>query len=415
MRWLWRGLAVLGLALWAQTAQAQCPTCTPLALPSGGATGLDVQVARGGGWALAPAVQGAWLSYPSQQARGRPTLDPNQARIDVGITTLQLAAQHRSGFGLDLQLPVVAITARSVAEQRTDLGLGDLELRGRFAASPHRRVALLFASGWALPTGRYEPRSGALALSEAAQALTPGRATTWLTADAEVRVEALPIWTWSALVSGRVPLYDVSDGFRWAPELRGHIESRVEVIKKRLQLGALFEAQWRGVSSLIDPFLQARTAALGTGGVWLTLAPRVVVQLSDQLFAFADVRLPLWQRLEGFQFAQGVGVSIGVSAVFGVRQQEERRTEWRVRRYVADWCVACHALDAVFAELKLSRRDLVFEDIDVTEWSAEQLQAAIPGTGALPVVELITPQGKLGRRVEGAGPADVRTLITEIL
>ncbi len=297
------------------------------------------------------------------------------------------------------------IAAADVTGQRIDPGLGDLDLRGRFLGQPASRVVLGLNAGVVLPTGRYSPRSGALALSAAAQALTPGRGTSWAVVEGQARWSVIDRLTLGLSVEGRLPVADAPDGFRWGPELRSAIDAQVRV-GELVFFGLGLETQWRGTSSVEDPFLGARVDSGSTGGVVLAALPGVTVRLPAGIFVQASARVPLYQALSGLQFNQGLGVfaGVGVTLPVGVSRAEASRVTgggWAVVDYDAEWCQACRELRPVIEAAKTEYPSVAFTRVDVTRWSQEELEQAVPGSTGLPIVEIRNPQGRVVARLEG--------------
>jgi thiol-disulfide isomerase/thioredoxin len=412
-------LAFTSLASLEVRAQA-CASCTPLSLPSsvsspgGSAASTHPFVVTG-------QLSGGWLGFPTQTADGQRFDDPNRARIDLALATLDLGVQHRSGFGGALQLPAALVHAADVTASRADPGLGDLDLRGRFLAQPGARWTFGVTAGLVLPTGRYAPRSGALALSPAAQALTPGRGTTWAVAEARGRLLLVDRLSVGVSAEGRAPLSDAADGFRWGLEARGTVEAQVRLPGERVFLGLGVEGQWRGTSSVDDPFLRTRVDSGSTGGVVVAALPGVTVQLPSGWFTQLSARVPLHQALAGLQFNQGLGLFLGVGVAIpvGPSRVEESRAAlagaWTVVDYDAEWCQACRELRPVLEGARAEFPGVRFTRVDVTRWSQDELELAVPGATALPVVEVRNPQGRVVARLEGDSARNLtRTLKQEL-
>lgn len=411
---------LVGLTVTSEPVMAQaCASCSPLALPTsvsspgGAALGQHELVVTG-------QVVGGWQAFPDQTAQGERFDDPNRARVDLGLVSVEGSVVHRSGVGASLQLPAALIAASDVTGARVDPGLGDLEARLRYRAQPSTRVFFAANAGAVLPTGRYSPRSGALALSAAAQALTPGRGTTWAVAEAQARLTTIERLTVGASLEGRAPLADAPDGFRWGPEVRGGLDGQLRLPGERVFLSLGAEAQWRATTSVEDPFLGSRVDSGSTGGLVIAALPGVTIQLPHGVFAQLSGRVPLLQSLAGLQFNQGVGVFAGLGFVLPVgpsRAESSRAaTEgWTVVDYDADWCAACQELKPVLAEAQLRFPAVRFQRIDVSRWSQDELEQAVPGATALPVVELRRPDGTVVARLEGAAAHDItRRLETDL-
>ncbi len=408
-------LAVLlasSLTVFPVRAAAQaCASCSPLALPASvslpGGTSLGQHEA-----VVTGQLSGGWQGFPTQTAQGERFDDPNRARIDLGLVSIEGSVLHRSGLGASVQVPAALIGAADVTGARLDPGLGDLDTRLRYRAQPTGRLLLAANAGAVLPTGRYAPRSGALALSAAAQALTPGRGTTWAVAEGQARLTTFERLNLGLSVEGRAPLGDAPDGFRWGPEARLTADGQLRLPGDRVFLGLGVEAQWRATSSVDDPFLNQRVDSGSTGGLVLAVLPGVTVQLPLGLFAQVSARVPLFQALSGLQFNQGLGVFTGLGFVLPVgpsRAQASRATTagWTVVDYDADWCVACQELKPVLAQAQVRFPSVRFTRVDVSRWSQDELEQAVPGATALPVVELRRPDGSVAARLEGDAAKEI--------
>ncbi len=405
-------ILALSLTVFPVRAAAQaCASCSPLALPAsvslpGGASlGQHELVVTG-------QVSGGWQAFPTQTAAGQRFDDPNRARIDLGLVSLEGTVLHRSGLGASVQVPGALIGAADVTGARLDPGLGDLETRLRYRAQPAGRLLLAANAGVVLPTGRYAPRSGALALSAAAQALTPGRGTTWAVAEGQVRLTIVERLNVGLSLEGRAPLADAPDGFRWGPEVRLTGDGQLRLPGDRVFLGLGVEAQWRATSSVDDPFLGQRVDSGSTGGLVVAALPGVTVQLPLGLFAQVSARVPFVQVLSGLQFNQGLGVFAGLGFVLPVgpsRAEASRATSegWTVVDYDADWCVACQELKPVLAQAQVRFPSVRFTRVDVSRWSQDELEQAVPGATALPVVELRRPDGSVVARLEGDAAKEI--------
>jgi thiol-disulfide isomerase/thioredoxin len=400
------------------SAQA-CASCSPLALPAsislpgGGSLGQHEFVLTG-------QVSAGWQAFPNQTAQGQRFEDPNRARIDLGLMSIEGSVLHRSGIGASVQLPSALIGAADVTGARLDPGLGDLDARVRYRAQPGGRLVLAANVGVVLPTGRYAPRSGALALSAAAQALTPGRGTTWAVAEAQARLTTIERLSVGLGLEGRAPSSDAPDGFRWGPEVRCTVDGQFRLPGNRVFLSLGVEGQWRATSSVDDPFLGTRVDSGSTGGLVIAALPGLTVQLPLGLFAQLSARIPLAQSLSGLQFNQGLGLFAGVGLVLPVgpsRAEASRVTgeRWTVVDYDADWCAACQELKPVLEQAKVRFPSVRFTRVDVSQWSQDELEQAVPGATALPVVELRRPDGTVVARLEGNAAQEIaRSLETHL-
>lgn len=348
------------------------------------------------------------MPFPLRLADGKPVADPTAARLDLFLSTVQVGFGQGRGLGLDLQLPFGVIGLSDLVNgPRSDPGVGDLEARVRYAARLGR-LRLSGAAGMASPTGPSIARSGEAALLETARYLTLGRGVFWALADVDARV-ALPA-SFSVFASGtlRVGLHDARDGFRWGPELRGTGGlSFGPVVSGRLSFALGLETQWRAQSSEVDPLEGGRIASANTGGLWLTLTPSAQVQIAGPVRAFVSGRIPLAQQLLGYQFIPGPGVFIGVGGAFEViappaqRATTGRQGAVTVVDYGATWCEPCRRLEPLLTAVEREHPRVVVKRVDASDWSAEEMEAALPGAAGLPVLEIFGADGSKVTRLVG--------------
>lgn len=423
-RW---GVALATLALgWigASPARAQCTTCSPLSLPSASLVGADLEAARRADWAIAGQASSGWVAFPRQVVNGSPLQTFRPARFDLLLSTLQASALHRSGLGVDAVVPFGALLSREGEERREEFALGDVEVKPRATTLLGRSVRIAGAAGAALPTGGYTVRSGAGALGEASRALTIGRGVYWMVAEADVRWQAAAEWTLGLAAQARAPLGEARDKFRWGPE--GRVSSEVEWRPLRplgIALGG--EVQRRTNGSIVDPFLGTRVPTDNVAATIVSVVPSVRTQLGSSVQAALHARIPVVQELDGLQFEQGLGIfaSVGVTVPIAARDRSAKtepsartspatapETEAAsgavaapygivLREYGAEWCEPCKRLWPLLERERA--RGVRVERVDVTEWSQDELLARVPGARALPILEILRPDGTLVRRLEG--------------
>lgn len=378
------------------------------------------QAGRADAWSASAVLVGGWLSFPSRVADNQPIEDPAKPRVDVGLTTLVAGFGRGAGFGAEVQLPFGVVAREDIVTGVTrDVGLGDLELRARYGA-PLGRARLTASAGFVFPTGRYTPRSGQAALTEGAQYLTLGRGVTWGVLDAEARY-GVTAWLAPYLSStARLAFHDSADGFRWGPEVRGAAGVAVGPFAGRVSGALAAEVQWRAQSSEVDPFTNSRIASVNTGGTWLTLTATGQVRLAGPVSALLSVRVPLAQRLEGLQFVPGPGVFVGLSGsweVIAPKREAAAVQQGQVTLvdYWATWCAPCVKLapQVEAAEKKYPR--LTVRRVDVSQWSDEELEKAVPGAKGLPIVEVYRADGALAARLEGEQVFTFEKVLEEVM
>lgn len=400
-------LAVAGVSA-GRTAMAQCTTCSPLSLPSGSIVGQDFQAARrSGGFSLVGQATTGWVAFPDQVADNQAIRTRESARFDLFLTTAQVTLLHRSGLGVDAVLPFGVLQSRTGEERRSDVSLGDAELKPRATVLVGRSLRLTGLAGAVLPTGKYTAHSGPGALGDAARAITIGRGVFWGLAEAEARFEPVRRVALTSSTQGRVPIGEASDGFRWGPELRTLAEVEVRPVGDVLGVALGGELQVRGSGSIVDPFLGERASATSVGARVVSFTPALRASLPRGFFATLTGRIPVYQNLDGLQFRQGPGVFVGLGFAVPVGSATPApvaltaETRYVVREFGADWCEACKKLEPMLQASRARRGDVRIERVDVTTWSASELEARLPGSRALPVVEVLRSDGTLVARLEG--------------
>jgi hypothetical protein len=397
-------------------ARAQCTTCSPLSLPSSDLVGQDLAAARRSSWAVLAQATAGWVGFPRQLADNERVRSFESARFDLFLTTVQATALHESGLGVEVIAPFGWLASRTGAERTQELSFGDGELRGRWTTLVGRSLRLTGLTGAALPTGNYTVRSGAGALGDSARALTIGRGVTWTLAEVDARAEATRGVAFGVSAQGRLPVGDAPDGFRWGPELRTSGEIELRPFRGPIAVAAGGELQMRGAGSIIDPFLEQRIASENVAATIVSVTPAVRARFESGVFLSLNARIPVFQDLDGLQFQQGAGVFAGVGYVFPVfgrasakatreakagTEAGTSRVAFVVREYGADWCEGCKKLEPLLEATRARRRDVLFERVDVTAWTQEELARRIPGASALPVVEVLLHDGSLVARLEG--------------
>lgn len=390
------------------------------ALPAG-ADGITL-TSRADAWSVGAQLVAGWIPFPSRHAGGRAIDDPTRARLDLGLMTALASFGRGEGLGLEVQLPIGLIGRWDVVNGgQVDPGVGDLEARGRFLG---RAGALRWQvmAGLALPTGAYTARSGEVALLENARYLTLGRGTTWGLLDADLRLSLPSRFGAFLTATGRAAFADARDGLRWGPELRVTAGATFGPIADRLSFALGLETQLRVQSSELDPFSGERLASVNTGGTWLTATPSVQVRVVDSLVLFVAARVPVTQWTEGLQFIPSVGGFAGVAGQWSViepaaqvRDAAPALGQVTVVDYWASWCAPCLALAPRLDAIEASNPRVKVKRVDVTELSADELSALVPGVAGLPVVEVYRPDGTLAARLVGDDVSRLEAVLEEVL
>lgn len=368
-------------------------------------------------------VIAGWVPFRHRLADGQPISDPTRPRLDLGLSTVAVGFSRGEGPGLEVQLPAgFIVRADDLGPARTDVGVGDLEVRGKGAVGLGA-FRLSAAAGAALPTGPYAARSGQVGFDENASYLTLGRGTAWFLFDLDARL-ALPRKVGLfASATVRASLKDARDGFRWGPELRATVGASAGPLWDVLTASVGLETQGRAVSSEVDLFTGARVASANTGGTWLTLVPSVQARLTDGLAAFGAARIPLTQWATGLQFVPSPGVFLGIGGTLEVVRPAPHApapiARARVGKvtlvdYWASWCAPCVKLKPLLAAARDAHPDVVLEEVDASAWDGDVL-AAQTGAAGLPVLEVYRRDGSLAARLVGEDVFGFHAVLEEVL
>ncbi|HVJ92804.1 MAG TPA: thioredoxin family protein, partial [Labilithrix sp.] len=130
------------------------------------------------------------------------------------------------------------------------------------------------------------------------------------------------------------------------------------------------------------------------------------------------------QDLDGLQFQQGPGVFAGFGYVFSIGGGRAKPPSEEVaaansaalivREYGADWCPGCKKLEPLLDASRERHKDVLFERVDVTSWSEDELARRVPGAKALPIVEVRRGDGTLVARLEGDDAFSFDTHLSEV-
>lgn len=231
---------------------------------------------------------------------------------DNHYVTASLDRQFDPVWGLNIQVPYLYRPHATVSPGDTDQsfsrtnGLGDIRLTARWQGFGGPGITGL-QFGFKLPTGSFRQtfRAGPGAGSDVDRGLQPGSGTTdaligvyhfgRLVKDVDFILQAI----------GEVPL-DNRDLYR--PGLSANISAGLHYV------------HWRGITPQVQFNLRLAEQDHGlnadrdnSGGELLYAAPGLIAALSRRASAFAYVQLPVYQRVEGYQLAPKVTISVGVN------------------------------------------------------------------------------------------------------
>lgn len=376
-----------------------------------------------GQWSAGARAGYTYVPYGRLQQGTRMAPNPSGLGVDVHLGTLQLQAAAPTGTAIDLQLPFGALATRTIAERRTDAGIGDLELRIRQSAGrwlPGPRLAL--AAGVVLPTGPYAARSGAANVAPEASYLTLGRGTAWWIAEADAYGAVHRRAAVFGQLSARGPLAHTSDGFAWGPEVRATVGGRVAAIAGRLAFVVASDFQWRGGATEPDPFAGGRIETASAGGLLWSVSPAAVVELGGGVSATVGARIPLHQDVTGNQLVPGVGGFAAVAYAPRLASRPASRGEPRkspapyvpargritVVDYWAPWCMPCEEISRLLEAAAPRWPDVRIVRIDATDWPGDGAPSLPRGVEGLPAIEIFDENG--ARQALLVGPDALRVV-----
>lgn len=342
----------------------------------------------------------AYVPYVRLQQGTETAPNPNELAVAVHLGQLQAQVVAPTATSLDLQLPFGALTASTVAERRTDTGLGDLELRVRQAIPKTRRWGAGAALGAVVPTGPYVARAGAANLAPEASYLTLGRGVPWWIAELDGRIAIGANTAAFAQLTLRVPIGRAEDGFAWGAEQRTTLGGRYAVTS-RLGVIATADVQWRGGASEPDPFMGGRIDSANAGGWQWTTALSVSYALRNGLSISAGTRIPVFADVVGNQLVPSIGGFVAVSYAHALAPRERRRPaiapkpgRWTVIDYWATWCAPCAEIDQRLQTAAARWPDVEIVRVDATAWPDPEAPALPDGAAGLPVIEVFDATGK---------------------
>jgi thiol-disulfide isomerase/thioredoxin len=294
-----------------------------------------------------------------------------------------------------------------VLEQRTDDGLGDLELRVRQAASPWlagSRWSAGAAIGAALPTGDYVARSGAANLPEEAAGLALGRGVTWWLVEVDGRREIARRGSAFAQITARGPLGRTDDDYQWGPEARATVGGRIAV-GWRLAAVVSTDVQWQAGATEPDPFDPGgRLDAASVGGWHWTVSPAIAIDLPGGVAAIAGARVPIADDVVGNQLVAGVGAFFALSISHAVTRRPPPVARRPVESpgpaagtitvidYWASWCAPCREVERLLDAAAPRWPDVRIVRVDVTT-PPDGTNGLPSGASGLPAIEIFDDTG----------------------
>lgn len=244
------------------------------------------------------------------------------AAVDVHLITTSVGVQLKSWTSLGIEVPVGLVRSRAGGSDPVSaFGLGDVRIWAAKRLTYHQRddhrLAAWGQLGLQAPTGRYADES-AVSLVD----LVPAEDGTITITPYDTRASlGSGVWTPSASFDGRltrgrwsavagvgamVPLHRTPDDIQWGADLTAGAGSQVSLRKGTLVLGAAAELQHHTRDTLDHRPPDSDTVATIRVGrrTAARLGGQIGVRLSDRTTCGAQVRLPVWQHVQGMQLVE---------------------------------------------------------------------------------------------------------------
>jgi thiol-disulfide isomerase/thioredoxin len=340
-----------------------------------------------------------FVPYGRLQQGTREAPNPDGLGIDVHLASMQATGALPTGTSLAVELPVGSLITRTSMGDRTDTGVGDLEVRVRQTVRRWLRVPRLGASvGAVVPTGPYSDRTGAATLQPEAVALTLGRGAPWALAELDAAVPFGDRATAFVQISARTPLAHTRDDFAWGSEARATLGAQL-ALGAHWSVGALADVQWRGGATEPDPFMPGnRLESASVGGTWLTVTPSVRRALPAGVAVSAGLRFALASDVVGNQLVPQTGAFLAISYAARARPAPPRRVRpaagaITVIDYWATWCGLCAQIHADLEAARARWPDVRITRVDATAWPDPAAPRLPDGAGGLPAIEIYDARG----------------------
>lgn len=350
--------------------------------------------------------------------------NPDELSVDVHLMTAGLRLSLPSQTQLSLQLPAGRLRTQSLQGSRTDSNIGDVELGVTQALpwlkTPRFRVGL----GLVAPTGPYVAKSGAANLPPEASFLTLGRGVYWAVAELGASMPIGPNASAYLQVTGRSPLGETEDDFKWGAEARSVLGGQYQ-LPYGLAALAIAELQWRGRASEPDPFAGTRVESANAGGVWATLTPAISYSFIKSTSLLAGLRVPVHTDVHGNQLVPSIGGFVSLASSWSSAASTSpsqkpalpafvapRPTPGRITiiDYWATWCAPCKVIDAALEEASPTWDDVEIVRVNASGWPDDGVQLP-DGVDGLPAIEIYDAQGQRKHLLLGTDALDVVNII----
>lgn len=354
----------------------------------------------------------AGIPYSDMQQGTSSAANPDQLKVNVHLSTLQLRASAPSNTEFSVQLPAGRLSTSTLQTERTDTNIGDLELRVKQVLPWLKKPRLELGVGLALPTGPYVEKSGAANLPPEASFLTLGRGVSWGILELQASVPISEKVSSYVQLSARHPMSNTEDEFSWGDEARAVVGGQFRLPYNLSALG-IAEMQWRGGATEPDPFAGTRVESANAGGIWWTLTPALSYRPTSGVSILGGLRVPLHADVHGNQLIPGIGGFVAVSLSWAKEKTSNTKAELATEKtpekpfvpekptlgqitivdYWATWCAPCETITKLLDEAEPTWTNVDIKKVDATGWPDNGVELP-EGAEGLPAIELFDAEGK---------------------
>lgn len=270
--------------------------------------------------------------------RGQERLADTSGQVALTTAAPTAAVWVDDATRLAVELPFGAVSRRAAEGWEAHLGLGDLSVGGlrRARLGEGDRPAKIFVEArLILPTGQYARHAsvttddvaggadGALVLTTWDTRASLGAGATRAAARAGLAQPLGDRFTATAAFAAATPLHATPDGVRWGSDLVASAGARATGAEHRTF--ASIEADLRHHTP--DGTTVPEAGEVGSGrrvGARSAFGASVgaMRRISDRTSCFAQVRAPLWQRVQGVQLAETWSGTVRCTTAWGLRRSD---------------------------------------------------------------------------------------------